>query len=68
MQGGGLPLPYGFFASREETLLLKAAIDTLMKKLDENITISPPPSLETVTTCSAMEEMMMQLSNVENDI
>jgi predicted nuclease with TOPRIM domain len=55
-------------ASREETAALKAAVDTLMTKLDENITISAPPSPDTATTSSMMEEMMTQLSHIQNDI
>jgi hypothetical protein len=55
-------------ASREESALLKAATDTLTKKLHENITISTPPSPETMTTSSRMEQMMMQLSYVKTDI
>jgi hypothetical protein len=55
-------------ASREETALLKAAVDTLTKKLDENIAIAAPPSPETITTSTAMEDMTMQLSHVQNDI
>jgi hypothetical protein len=57
-----------YHASREETAALKAAVDTLTKKLDENITTTVPPSPETVTSSTAMEEMMMQLSNVQHDI
>jgi hypothetical protein len=37
----GLREAYG--ASREKTVLLKAAVDTLTKKHDENIAISAPP-------------------------
>jgi hypothetical protein len=55
-------------ASREETEALKATVDTLIKKLDENIAISAPPSLGTATTSTTMEEMMMQLSYVQNHI
>jgi hypothetical protein len=55
-------------ASREETAALKAAVDTLTKKLDENIAISAPPSPATTTTSTTMEEMTMQLSHVKNDI
>jgi predicted nuclease with TOPRIM domain len=54
--------------SREETAMLKAAMDTLMKKLKENIAISTPPSLETITTPSIVEEMIMQLSYVQHNI
>jgi hypothetical protein len=57
-----------YHTSRGETALLKAAVDTLMKKLDENSAISAPPSPETTTTSTAMEEMMMQLSHIRNDI
>jgi hypothetical protein len=38
-----------YHASSEETVLLKAAVDTLMKTLNENIAISTPPSPETMT-------------------
>jgi hypothetical protein len=55
-------------ASREETAMLKAAVETLMKKLDESTAMSAPPLLGTVTTSTTMEEMMMQLSHVQNDI
>jgi hypothetical protein len=55
-------------ASREETAALKAAVDALTQKLDESIAISAPPSPETATTSTAMEEMTMQLSHVQNDI
>jgi hypothetical protein len=57
-----------YHASREEIAMLKAAVDTLTKKPDENIAISAPPSPETVTTSTAMEEMMMQLSHIQNNI
>jgi hypothetical protein len=55
-------------ASREETAALKAAVDTLTKKLDEKIATTAPPSPETATSSLAMEEMTMQLSHVEHDI
>jgi hypothetical protein len=57
-----------YHASREETAALKAAVDTLTKKLDETIAISAPPSLETVTSPTAIEEMTMQLTHVQHDI
>jgi regulator of replication initiation timing len=57
-----------YHASREETAALKAAVDTLMKKLDENIAITVPPSPDTVTSSTTMEEMTMQLSYVQHDI
>jgi Mg2+ and Co2+ transporter CorA len=57
-----------YHASREETAALKAAVDTLMKKLDDSITTSTPPSLGTVTSSTVIEEMTMQLSHVQTDI
>jgi regulator of replication initiation timing len=55
-------------SSREETVALKAAVDTLTKKLDDNIAISAPPSPDTTASSTSIEEMTMQLSNVHNDI
>jgi predicted nuclease with TOPRIM domain len=57
-----------YHASRQETAGLKAAVDTLTKKLDDTIAISTPPSLEKATSPTAMEEMTMQLSHVEHDL
>jgi regulator of replication initiation timing len=57
-----------YHASREETAALKAAVVTLMKKLDENTVISTPPSLETMASSTTIEEMMMQLSNVQHNL
>jgi hypothetical protein len=57
-----------YHMSREETAALKAAVDTLMKKLDQNIARTAPPSAETTTSPSAIEEMMMQLSHIQHDI
>jgi hypothetical protein len=57
-----------YHTSREETAQLNAAMDTLTKKLNENIAISTPPSPDTMTTSSVMEEIMMQLSHIQNDI
>jgi hypothetical protein len=54
--------------SREETVALKAVVDTLMKKLDKNITTTIPPSPETATSSTVMEEMMMQLSHIQHDM
>jgi hypothetical protein len=55
-------------ASREETAMLKAAVETLTKKLDESTAMSAPPSPGTATTSTTMQEMTMQLSHVQNDI
>jgi regulator of replication initiation timing len=57
-----------YHESREETAALKVAVDTLMKKLNENIAITTPPSPNTATSSTAMEEMMMQLSHIQHDI
>jgi hypothetical protein len=57
-----------YCASREETAALKATVDTLMKKLHETIAISTPPSLETATSPTTMEEMTMQLTHIQHDI
>jgi hypothetical protein len=57
-----------YHASREETALLKATVDTLIKKHNENIAISTLPLPESMTTYTMMEEMMMQLSYILNDI
>jgi hypothetical protein len=55
-------------ASREETAALKAAVDALTKKLEENTVISPPPAPDTMASSTAMEEMTFQLSHVQHDI
>jgi hypothetical protein len=57
-----------YHASREETGALKAAIDALMKRVNETITTTVPPSPDTMTTSTTMEEMMMQLLVIEHDI
>jgi hypothetical protein len=61
-------LRQAYCASREEPAALKAAVDTLMKKLDKNIAITVPPSPETVIPSTGMEEMTMQLSHIQHDI
>jgi hypothetical protein len=55
-------------ASREETVALKADVDTLTKKLDETIAVPAPPSPETATSPTTMDELMMQLSNVQHNL
>jgi chromosome segregation ATPase len=57
-----------YHPSREETAALKAAVDTLMKKLDKNIATTAPTSPETATSSSAMEELTSQLSHVQHNI
>jgi hypothetical protein len=43
-------------------------MDALMKRIDENITTTAPPSPDTATSCTMMEEMMLQLSVMQYDI
>jgi hypothetical protein len=53
---------------REETAALKAAVDSLTQKIDEQCTILAPPSLDLSASPSTMEEMTMQLSIIQHDI
>jgi predicted ATPase with chaperone activity len=57
-----------YCTSREETAALKAAVDAVMKRIDETITTTAPPSPDTMTSSTMMEEMTMQLSHVQHDI
>jgi hypothetical protein len=57
-----------YHAYREETAALKAAVDTLTKRIDENITTTAPPSPATMTSSTMMEEITMQLSVIQDDI
>jgi hypothetical protein len=57
-----------YYISRDETVALKAAVDTLMKRIDETITTATPPSLDTRTSSTIMEEMTMQLSAMQHNI
>jgi type II secretory pathway component PulM len=55
-------------ASKQESAALKAAVDTLSRKIDEQITIPAPPSPDPMASSTTMEEMTMQLSVVQHDI
>jgi hypothetical protein len=55
-------------ASREETAALKAAVDSLTQKLDEQLAIPAPPSPDLLASPTTMEEMTMQLSIVQHNI
>jgi hypothetical protein len=57
-----------YHASREETAALKAAVDALTQKLEENTVISAPPSPGTMASSTTMEEMTMQLFHVQHDV
>jgi hypothetical protein len=55
-------------ASWAETAALKAAVDTLTQKFDEQIATPAPPSPDLTASSTTMEEMTMQLSVVQQDI
>jgi hypothetical protein len=55
-------------ASRAETTALKAAVETLTQKFDEQIAILAPPSPDLTASSTTMEEMTMQLSVIKHDI
>jgi hypothetical protein len=61
-------LRVAYDASKQETAALKAAVDTLRRKIDEQIAIPAPPSLDLLASPTTMEEMMMQLSVVQHDL
>jgi hypothetical protein len=46
-------------ASKQETAPLKAAVDTLLRKIDEQIAIPAPPSPDLSASPTTMEEMTM---------
>jgi hypothetical protein len=54
--------------SREETAALKAAVDSLIQKIDEQLTIPAPPAPDLLASPTTVEEMTMQLSVVQHDI
>jgi hypothetical protein len=57
-----------YHASREETAALKAAVDALTTRIDENITIPAPPLPDLMASSTTMEEMTMQLSVIQHNI
>jgi hypothetical protein len=61
-------LRMAYDAFRTETAALKAAVDTLTRKVDEQITIPAPPSSDLTASSTMMEEITMQLSVVQHDI
>jgi hypothetical protein len=61
-------LHIAYDASREEPAALKAAVDTLTWKFNEQIAIPAPPSPNLTASSTMMEEMTMQLSVVQHDI
>jgi hypothetical protein len=57
-----------YHQSAAETAVLKATVHTLTKQLNEHIIFPALPLPDPVTSPSAMEEMMLQLSHVQHDI
>jgi hypothetical protein len=55
-------------ASWAETAALKAAVDTLTRTFEEQITTLAPPSPDLMASSTMMEEMTMPLSIVHHDI
>jgi hypothetical protein len=55
-------------ASKQETVALRATVDTLSRKSDQQIAIPAPPSPDLSASPTTMEEMMMQLSVIQHDI
>jgi hypothetical protein len=55
-------------ASKQETAALNAAVDTLSRKIDDQIAIPAPPSPDLMGSPTTMEEMTMQLSVIQHDI
>jgi hypothetical protein len=54
--------------SKQETAALKAAVDTLTRKMDHPIAIPAPPLPDLSASPTTMEEMTMQLYVVQHDI
>jgi hypothetical protein len=61
-------LRVAYDASRAETAALKAAVDTLTWRFDEQNAIPAPPSPDLTASSTMMEEMTMQLCVVQHDI
>jgi hypothetical protein len=57
-----------YHESTTKTVALKTAVDRLTKRLDNNIISPALPPPERTASSTAMEEMTMQLSVVQNDI
>jgi hypothetical protein len=55
-------------ASKQESAALKAAVDTLPRKIDEPIATLAPLSLDLMASSTMMEDMTMQLSVLQHDI
>jgi hypothetical protein len=68
LHGENTMLRTAYDSTKAETAALKAAVDTLMKKIDEQSVISAPPSPNLTASSTAMEEMTIQLSVIQNDI
>jgi hypothetical protein len=65
-QNTGLHVAYN--TSREETAALKDAVDALTQTPDQHIAILTLPSPDLTASSTTMEEMMMQLSVIQDDM
>jgi hypothetical protein len=63
-----IALREAYRVSREETAALKAAVDSLTQRIDEQLAIPAPPSPDLFASPTTMEEMTIQLSVVQHDI
>jgi hypothetical protein len=61
-------LRVAYDTSKQETAALKAAVDSLSRKIDEQIAIPTAPSPDLTASSTTMEEMTMQLSVIQHDI
>jgi hypothetical protein len=61
LHGENTMLCTAYNSTKAETVALKAGVDALMKKIDEQSVISAPPSPNLIASSTAMEEMTMQL-------
>jgi hypothetical protein len=57
-----------YYASREETAALKAAMDALINRINKTIATTAPPSPDTITSSTTMEEMIIQLLVIQYNI
>jgi methyl-accepting chemotaxis protein len=68
LHGENTMLCAAYDSTKAETAALKAAVNALTKKIDEQSVILVPPSPNLMASSTAMEEMTMQLCVVQNDI
>jgi hypothetical protein len=68
LHGENTMLRTAYDSTKAETAALKAAVDALTKKIDEQSVILAPPSPNLTASSTAMEEMTVQLCVIQNDI